>query len=317
MPNYIGRRELIGLGIEGTAGTAVAPQIWARWLDQKIEPKTKIVENESATGVVEKVNGSAVTAKWVEGPIGGTITAHGMGFFLLGMFGSVSTGSPTSGIYPHTFSVNQLALPTTLTISHVTPLESRRHPYAVLDNLEISAEAGGYVMFATQVKARYGSTSSESPAFTTEAEFTSKHITVKQAANIAGLGAATAIKASKVKVTLERASQKFDPLGTDNSAEFDRGEWEAKAEIVVRYDATTYDTDFLANTAKALGIYITDGTNSLNLVGGNVRIRELAKTVSRGEIVTQTLSLYYEVDASTGKTVEAILSNSRATYAAA
>ena len=79
---YIGRREGIGLGIEATPGTAVAPQTWLRWLDQDVQNKTDVIENESAMGVVEKVNDSEVVAKWAEGKIGGKVTEEGVGFLL-------------------------------------------------------------------------------------------------------------------------------------------------------------------------------------------------------------------------------------------
>lgn len=313
---YIGRRESIGLGIEATPGTAVAPQTWMRWLDQSIQNKINVIENESALGVVDRVNDSAITAKWAEGTIGGKVTVDSVGFLLLGVFGTVSTGVISAGIYPHTFSVNQSGIPKTLTLARTSPLVSNRHAYAVVDSLEITAETGGWVQVSSAIKARVGASSTETVAFTTEEEFTSKHIILKTAADVASLGAAAAVSASSLKLSIERPSEPFNPLGTDDQPQFDRGAFEAKGEFVVRLTDTQLETDYLANTKKALSITMTNGTKSLAFTASKVRYRELEQSRDKDSVVTATVQFYCEFDTATSKSIEAVLKNTRATYAA-
>ncbi|MFF6951827.1 phage tail tube protein [Streptomyces iakyrus] len=315
---FIGRKEGIGLGIEATPGTAVAPQVFLRWLDQGLNNMTEVAENDSAMGVVEKVNDSAIVAKWAEGTIEGKVTVESVGFLLLGMFGTVSTGSATSGVYPHTFSVNQSSVPTALTIAHVTPLKTQRYAYGVLDNFELSAEAGAYVTVSCAVRARVGATSADTVVIQeAETEFTSKHVTVKKAANLAGLSGAAALSARSVQLTLERSSEKHDPLGADEDPEFDRGEFEARGEFVVRYTDTAYEDAFLANTISAMEIKLANGTDTLAFTASKVRYRELEKSTDKAGVVTQTVAFYCEFDETEGKAIEAVLNNERATYEAA
>ena len=314
---YVGRREGIGLGIESTPGTAVAPQTWLRWLDQDIQNKTTVVENDSAMGVVAKVNDSAVVAKWAEGAIEGKVTDVGIGYLLLGLYGTVTTGTASGGIYPHTFSVNQSSVPTALTLSHVTPLKTERHSYGVVDNLELTAEAGGWVQVKAGIKARVGTTAADTPAYTDELEFTSKNITVKTAANQAGLSGATAIDAKSVKLVAERSSESFNPLGTDDTPVFDREVFEAKGEFVVRYTDTTIEDDYLANTAKALEIKLANGTTDLTLTATKVRFRELARSTDKDKIVTQTVQFYCEFDTTANAAITPVLHNATASYVAA
>lgn len=311
---YIGRREGVGIGIEQTPGTSVAPQVSLRWLDQDLQNKIEVIENESAMGVVEKINDSEIVAKWAEGTIGGKVTEIGVGFLLLGAYGTVSTGAAVGGYYPHTFSVNQSSIPKTLTFSLIRPLASQRFAYGVVDTFELTAENGGWVEVSCAVKARVGASASDTLAFVTEKEFTSKHISIKTASSVAGLGAASNIKALSLKLSLERPSEPFNALGTDDTPEFDRGVWEAKGEFVVRYTDTQIEDDFLTNTIKALQISIVNGSTSLVFTGGRVRFRELEKSTDKDSITTQTVSFYCELDASTGKTIEPVLTNQRATY---
>lgn len=311
----IGRQEAIGLGIEATPGTPVAPQIWLRWLNNEFQPKTQVIENESAMGVVDRVNDSAVVAKWAEGSVGGKLTSHAAGFLLTGFFGTCTTGAASSGIYPHTFTVKQSATPTTLTVARKSPLSSERYSYGALDNLEISNEAGGWVEISTAIKARAGVPSTEAPDFTAEKEFTSKNVVLKIAATTGALAASTAVPASRVRVTLERSNTPYFPLGTDSLAEFDRGAFEARGEFVIRLRDTQYEEDFLANTIKAMSITMTNGTDSLAVTAGKVRYREIESTKDKDNVVTATVQFFCEFDGTSS--VSVVLRNSRATYAAA
>jgi len=314
---YIGRLEAIGLGIEATPGTSVAPQTWVRWMDQDINPKTTVVENESAIGVVDRVEDSDVTAKWVEGSIGGKVTIETFGFLLLGMFGTVSTGEAVGGVYPHTFSVKQSSIPTTLTIARKTPLKSERFAYGTIDSLELSVEAGGWLMATAAVKARPGASSSESVAIASETEFTSKHITLKVAADLDGLPAASAVNAQSLKLTMKRDSEAFNPLGTSDLPQFDRGVFEASGEFVIRLTDTQYETDFLANTRKALSIALSNGDDGATFTASKVRYRELEASRDRDNIVTATVQFFCEFDVDEGSSIVPVLNNTRATYAAA
>jgi hypothetical protein len=265
-------------------------------------------------GVIDRVTDSEPVAKWAEGTIAGKVTSQGIGFLLLGMFGSVSTGAASGGIYPHTFAHSQSAIPKTLTFALSSPLRSQRHSYAVLDNLEITAESGGWVQFSTGLKARVGATSTETVAFTTEKEFTSKHITVKLAADVASLAGATAIPASRTQVVMERSSEAFNPLGTDDTPEFMRGSFDARGEVTLRMTDDQYETDYLANTIKAMRTTIANGNESLEFTASRVRYRELEVTKDRDNVVTVTIQYYCEFDTATNASIVPVLKNGRTAY---
>lgn len=311
---YIGRREGIGLGIEATVGTAVAAGTWFRWLDNDFQNTDEVIENESAMGVVDAINDSEVVAQWAEGTIGGKVTETGVGYLLTGFFGAPTTGAAVGGIYPHTFTMGQSSIGKTLTIVRNNILAPQAHAAAVIDRLSFEAESGGWVTVEAAMKARVGVSTTPTVAFTTEAEFTSKHVTVKIADSVANLAASTAIKASRVKLDFERPSEAFNPLGTDTAPEFDRGEATYSGELVIRYTDTQYETDFLANTIKAMSITIANGNKTLVFTGSRMRYRELEKSTDKGGIVTQTLSLKFEHDVTLGRSIQAVLNNAKANY---
>lgn len=314
---HIGRREAIGLGLEAAPGTAVAPQIYAYWYDNGLQSKTNVVENESALGVVDEINNSDVTSSWMEGDIGGKVADQAIGYLLTGFFGSPTTGTAEDGIYPHTFRMAQSSIPQTLSVTRSNPLETLRYSYGTVDSLEFTAETDDYVMFSAALKGRPGEPASATSAFLDETEFTSKHATVKLASDVGGLAAATNLKAVSAKLNLERPSEAFNPLGTGDEPEFDRGAFSVSGEVVVRYTDTQYEEDFLNNTAKALQLKLENNGRSLTFTLPQVRTRELERSGDRNEVVTQTLNLKGEYSLSAGYTVEAVLRNTRATYEAA
>lgn len=311
---YIGRREGIGIGIETTAGTSVAPGGWLRWLDQDLNNKVDVITNESAMGNVSQVSDSEVVTQYAEGKIGGKVTGTMVGYLLTGFFGSPATTGV--GPYTHTFSMTNSSAPApALTLAVARPIDSFRHSYAVIDSLEFSVEQGGWLTVEAAVKARVGAVASDTIALTSETEFTSKHTTVKIATNTAGLAGATALSAIKASVTLERESNMFAPLGTDTSVEFDRKQFTAKGEVTVRYTDTAYNTDFLANTAKAFSLSATNGTQSLAFTASRVRYRELARSVDKDDVVTQVISFEAELDtAAAYQLIQPVLTNNKANY---
>ena len=311
---FIGRREYVGIGVETTPGTGVPAVIWMRWLTNSLINKTTVIENESAMGVVDRVNDSEIVEKWSEGNLQGKVTSETIGFLLLGLFGSVSDGAVAGGVYPHTFTVNQSGIPKTLSFIRSNPLQVQQHAFGTVDSLEITADAGGWVEVNAGVKARVGTTTTATPAFNPELEFTSKNITLRTAVNVAGLTAAADIKASHVQISLERASEAFHPLGTSDVPEFDNGVFNAKGEFTVRMTDDQYETDFLANTVKAMYILIANGTTSLKFTASKVRYRDLAVTRDKDKIVTATIQFFAEYDTATSASIACVLTNARVTY---
>lgn len=314
---HIGRRVGIGIGIEATPGVSVAPQTFIRWDTNDLQPRTNVVEDDSAMGVVDEVSDSGVTSRWAEGTIGGKISAVDMGFFLLGHYGAVTTGAAVSGVYPHTFSVKQSSIPTTVTLAIAGPLQSQRHGYGVFETLEITAEQNGYVNFSSAVKARVGTTSTETVATTSQALFTSEHIKLRIADNSAGLTGATPVSALSLKFMSERPSETVNPLGTKDEVEFDRGSYKANGEFVVRLKSTEYEEAFLANTVRALRISMVNGNDSLEITATKVRYRELEQSRDKNDTVTATIQFFCEYDTAVGASNVPVLKNTRASYVAA
>ncbi len=317
---FIGRRESIGVGKETTPGTTVAPAFWQRHLKLTLDQKTTQAQNKSAMGRVEDINDSTVTEEWAEGSIDGKVTDQSHGLFLLNMFGTCTPTLHASEtlVYDNLFTVNQSALPATLTFARSNPVVSRRYGLGTLTDYELDIAMGGWAEFTSTLLAKTGTSSSETVSYTaTENEFTSKHTTVKVATNVAGLSGATALQVKSLKLKIVRKADRFTPMGVIDPTAFDLNSFGVTGELVLRYTDTTLEALAIANTRQALSIALvntdtTIGTSSnptLTFTLPKVRLTPITLDNNLDQPINQTIMFTAELDTTLGYMIQALLTN--------
>lgn len=325
MADWIGRRLSVGLGVESTAGTSVAPTYWPRHAKLTFQPKTKVVENVSAMGRNEKVNDTAITEQWAEGDLEGKVYDQSVGPLLYNIFGSVAdtdNADSNAAVVDHTFSIGTSNTAKTLTVVRSDPINNRRHAMATLQNAEFSCKQGDWVMFKGALHALKGTTGTDTTAYIAENPFTSKHITVKLASLVAGLSGASAISVKSFRLTISRELNKYFALGAVDPAAINVGAVTVEGEMVLKYSAATYETLFLANTAQAMSIAIvnTDVTigsaanPGLTFTMPKVRLREFNQSDDLDNVIESTVGFTAEFDTTTSYMLRALLTNTVSSY---
>jgi hypothetical protein len=322
---FIGRRESVGIGIETTAGTAVAPQTFSRQAALTWDQKTNTIDNVTALGRVENSSDSAVTERWTEGSLNGYVSDQLLGYLLVNLFGSVSSAlHPTeTTVYDNTFTVSSTALPPTLTIARTNPVASRRHAMAMLSDLEIDIKQNDWVQFTATLQSMAGTISTETVVYPTETFFHSKHVVVKTAANLAGLTGATPLQLKSLKLKMSRKIERFTPVGQIDPASFDPNEWSVTGTAVARYTDTTLEAIALANTAQAMSIALinTDTTigtatnPSLTFTLPQVRFDPQTLDNKLAQTLSQTFNFKGELNTAAGYMIQAVATNIKNGYA--
>ncbi len=255
---FPGRLESVGIGKEATAGTAVAPTNWQPHLALTINPKTTVAQNSSALGRLEDINDSAVTGQWVEGSLQGKLLDTTIGLLLLNLFGTEVVTVKETTASNHTFTVNNSALAPSLTFTRVNPNATRRFALGEITDFELDVKQGDWATFTASIVAKTGVTSSDVAAYAVENEFTSKHLVVKLAANVAGLSGATALDVKSIKLKFVSKVDNYIPVGSIDVTSFDPHEFSVTGELVLRYSDTTMEVLGNANTRQALSIALTN-----------------------------------------------------------
>lgn len=326
MPNpFIGRKESVGIGIETTAGTAVAPQTFSRQLALTWDQKTNTIDQTSALGRVEGSSDSAITEQWTEGSLNGPLSDTLIGYLLVNIFGAVSPAlhSSETVVYDNTFSVSSTALAPTLTIARSNPVVSRRHAMAMLSDLEIDVKQNDWVQFTATMQSKTGQSSTETVVYPAENFFHSKHVVVKNATNLAGLTGATPLQLKSLKLKMSRKIERFTPLGAIDPVSFDPNVWTVSGTAVARYTDTTLETIATANTAQALSIGFVNGDKtigtsanpSLTFTLPQVRFDPQTLDNKLDQTLSQTFNFKGELNTAAGYMIQAVLTNLQNGYA--
>lgn len=322
---FVGRRVSVGVGMESTPGTEVAPTDWISQTKLDFQRKTTVIQNEGAMGRVEKYNDSAITEQWAEGTLEGKIRDITFGYLLYNLFGQVTntTNADASGtVIDHLFSVANTNTPPTLTVVRKDPLSNRRHGLASLDGLDITVQQNGWGMYSGNLKAKVGVTGTDSASYVHENEFTIKHLIAKLANNTSGIGAATALKVKSMKLSVKRQSNLFFPAGQIDPSDTTTEPFEVSGELVLQYTDTTLEALWAANTIQALSLAfkntdVTIGTGAnpaVTFTMPRVRLVTFAMSDDLDNVIEQTVGFTGELDMTAGYLIQALLTNVKASY---
>lgn len=324
--SQIGRDVKIGLASEAARGTTTAAQFWIPHLASDFVSRYERIDNESAMGVMEKTNDSELIKRWAEGSLEGKVAADSIGVILLAGFGAVTTTDnvdTNAAVKDHTFNISSDNTGETLTFVRKHDFNDERYGMATIDSLEIMAEESDWVKFNIGFLSKdltVGGTNT--PAYsTTEAEFTSKHVVVAHAANVAGLASPTNLTVKSVKLNISRNAELYFAHGSVEPNDITSGEVEITGELVLRYDDDTLRDYAAADTKRALRISIvnTDVTIGASARPGLViTMPKVSFDWSLNQDIAsqmeQTVAFTAHLSASDAYAIRAVLTNTVASY---
>jgi hypothetical protein len=326
MSKSTGRTAAFGLAKESSRGTAEsAADVWIPRLSVNLDDKTESINDESALGVLEDAPNADNVKTSAEMSLEGNIRDKSIGHLLLALFGGVSstTDSPETGSNTHVFNLVQSAQHQSFTLFSKDAVQSYKHALGVMSSFGISAEIGQYVKFTSGFMAKAGEQITDpSPSYIAENLFLPKNITVKYAANQAGLDAGTEVKVQNFSLTFDKATEEDMALGDSTPQDFLTKMFSCEGEIEMLFDAETFKTQQLANTKIALRLDIENDTDDLGssvypqltLDVYKAHISDFVRNYGNGDLVSASVSFKALYSVSDSKMVTATLINGQTSY---
>lgn len=257
------------LNFESTAGVFVAPTSTSGFLPNSgadFDTKNEQKELKDSFGRVEDISFVKTSMKMGDGKLHYPLGFENLGTTLMMIFGQAPTTTGSSSPYTSTF---QLLNTNNHQTFSVTRVDSERgtvgFPYCLLDKLSIKADKNGEFVHA-ECDVRGGGeatqTSVTSTYSTTETFITPDMITVKEAANVAGLVSATAFNPEKLQLSFSKNAEPKGGLGTVNVVRNHNKRFGATGMVEIELNGDSDRQNGLNSSTRAFQVIISNGTYS-------------------------------------------------------
>lgn len=324
MAKFIGRTADIGITKEAVRGTAeTTPTFWLPKLSLTLDDGIEQAIDESSVGVIEDSTDAIVVGKYAEGEIEGNILDASFGLILLNALGSVSTAGPAeTTVYTHTFTVNQSAQHQALTLFLDDGVQDYAFPLAMLESLNIDVSLGQFAKFTASFRSKVGETDTLSPSYSAENHFLPQHGSLKIASAVSGLSGASALDIRSVQLNINKNLEDDRKIGSLNQDDILNKQFSVEGQVEVVFDAETFKTQMLADTAQAVRIDLTNSdvtigstlNPKLTIDLSKVKFSKFEKNYSNNDIVVATATFKAHYKTSESDMIEIALVNETASY---
>lgn len=274
MAKIIGRTGAIGIAVEVTRGTAVAPTFFVPVQSYSFDDKVEYIKNDSAMGRIEEFNDADIIKEWSEGEYGGKIFIDSIGAELTAVFGQspTSTERGTSDVFDHAYELANNNAHKSLSLSYVDDVQDVRFPYGMVNTWSLEVAVDDYVKRTINLIGKKSATVTNSPAFTDEVEFIPSMVSLKLAANAAGLDAASPINVTSVSLEVAKNAEALYVIGSKQPEDIINKQFGVTGSIELYFEDTTQRTKVLTNVHQAIRVAMVDTTIDLG-TGHNPELR--------------------------------------------
>lgn len=324
MSKFIGRLADIGIKKETTRGTAeTSATFWLPKMSFSYDDKIEQVVDESSYGVIEDSTGASIISKFAEGEFEGKISSNSIGLLLLATLGGLSTTGPSqTTVYTHTFSVQEDNQCDSITVLQDDPNQDYKYALGMIDSFDLDVSLGEFCKVTCSFRSLVGSTATLTPSYATEYNFLPQHGTITYADTLAGLSSGTTVSLRSVKLTVSKNLEDDRKIGSVAAVDILNKQMSIDGSAELIFDAETFKTFMLADTAKAIRIRLTNTDvtigSSLNpkltVDLAKVKFSEFTRNYGNDDIVTVSLAFkaFYSISDSQMIAVELI--NEQASY---
>lgn len=245
-----GREPYVGVGVENTAGTAVAAVKYLPFVTCTLRGMHEPMEDDAAKGVREKVWGVITGRQHGEGDIEIYVDVENAPYLLVPALGSVSSGTASgeSAVYEHVITRATGSTPTTLTIYYNDTQSTRKFTYSTINTLELSV-SDGLASISVNVLSKFPSTGTASLSVTEERILAFKDYTVKFGNGATGTAALadaagnTATKLQSFSLKVNNNAEAVYQSGNASCQDIALSEFEVEGDYTLFFEDTT-ERDF-------------------------------------------------------------------------
>lgn len=299
MTKFVGRRGTLGLAIEATRGTAVNPTHWVPFATMSFKDTVEEAREEQAFGKIADSDSKFVVMKMGEGEIEAQLYDKALGVILTGLIGAAPSTSG-SDPYTHSFTVANNNQNKSVSIYWSDPDRNDMYKLGMVDSLGLSVETSGIVNYTIGFKSKTADewTSQTSNFTSLGSKFLHQHLSVKFAANLAGLSGATAISVKSLELNIAKNTMFDSVMGTVEPEDILNQQLSVEGTLNLNLEDDTYRDYMLNGTYRAMEVKLSiDSEHSLTLQFPRVDFSSWEPDYSLNEIAKQDITFKANYDA--------------------
>ena len=268
MAEFIGRRVNLGASRETSRGTNPGSvSFWMPRTELTFQDRVDKVISGQSHGHIDDATDAFVAAKYGEGTFSSEVRDKSIGLLLYSMLGSLTT-SAAGADYSHAFSEANSNQHQSLTLYMDDPnATDLLFELTMLNSLTLTLETGQLAMITADFQSKRGDSTSVSATYSDENRFLSRHLAVKLASAVGGLGAASELPIKSLTITFNKNLVRDYNFGTVDPTEIHNQQFSVEGQFSLNLEDATYLGYMQNNDYKAMRIAATN--TDVTLAGGN------------------------------------------------
>lgn len=320
MALQIGRRGFIGVGLQ--SGFQV-PAAIADYVDYKSMTLTGMQDQipvDHATSNRDKILSTISGKQWSEGDLDLYADNKNVGYFIVAALGTVQSANLAGSVYRHTVTRNNSNVPQYLTITEDRVVDRALYSDVVVDELELSVGTDLASVKAKLIGNFPQTTTSGTKTTTSGNIFDFANAQFAFGTTISGAQSATPLKPHDFKLNIKNNAETVFAHSFTTPRSINVKQFEASAEFTLYFENTTDRDAYYAQTKQAASFeLIGNGIGSgyqesivFNFYQTSVQSFELETGLD--DFYAEKVRLTCEYNTSTGRTVDAVITNTKSLY---
>lgn len=325
-----GEEYAIGVGVESTRGTAVAPQDWVRSREPgTIEEVVEKVDIKETGGTGVATRGQVVTMRKVEGDLPLNLRFRTIGYFLKSLLGGVASATEAGEtvVYRHTITLDRNVLQPTLTLAAARgDFDHKNIAGAVVTKLNLSFPVDDMINGTVTVKARSEVTTTDFTPTWGDTDHLAPHqmVTLKIAETVAGLNAASGTCVTNLTIDIDRATREKLCIASASPVDFIAQLLAVTGSFTHEKTDDTFKNLASTNAVRAVQISVVNTAQTIGVAANPTLTFTLPnctfntkETRSLEDVVGEEVTFMAHYDEAEAKAITVSLVNQKANYNAA
>ena len=317
----IGRKGWLGVALETTPGTPVAPVKYLPYTTCTLHNVVEVLDDEAAKGIRERAWGSIAARTRGEGDIEILMDVENAPYLIIPALGSYTSQlvSGETDVYEHIIRRKEGNPPKTATFNFYDTVETRQYSYAVVNTLEISF-SDGFATLSAGIISKAPTSGSGTKAITEERVLAFKDATIKFGSNLTEAESADPTPLSAFTLTINNNAEAHYLSGSSSPDHIALGQLEIGGNYTLFFENTTERAAHEAQTKRAMIVTFTgdsigsSSTETIEIRIPKFHITERSVDTAPAGFVTENPTFVVDYDSSEGYSIQIKIINQTSSY---